>query len=86
MIFVKKNQKTIKLKWRNVQEKKSLPKSFHGPHDNENALQSAHWPYYWSHFNSVKQADNVVGVQWGLTVYILPLNTWLWRHGPKELP
>ena len=64
----------------------SLPKSFHGPPDNENALQLACWPCYWSHFNSVKQADNTVDAQWDLTVYILPVNTWLWHQGPKELP
>ena len=53
----------------------SPPKSCHGPPDSENALQLAWWPCHWSHFNSVKQADNTVGVQWGLTLNILPVNT-----------
>ena len=33
-----------------------------------------------------KQADNTADIQWALTVYILQVNTWVLRHGPKELP
>ena len=64
----------------------SLPKSFHGPLDNENAMPLAHWPFYWSQFNWHKEANNTASAQWGLTVYNLLVNTWLLRHGPKELP
>ena len=64
----------------------SLPKSSHGPLSCDNVLQLANWPCYWSQLNWVKQNDNTASVQWGFTVYILQGNTWLWRHGPKELP
>ena len=40
----------------------------------------------WSQFNCFKETYNTASVQWGFTVYIFSWNTWLRRHGPKELP
>ena len=43
----------------------SLPKSFHGPFDNENALPLAHWPFYWS----IGIIQPVLNETWLFTIY-----------------